>query len=62
MKLVCDPDLGWLYGFPREVPTKFVVEGGGRVADDKWEDFKEWVTTECKGNEPYSIRYWTVED
>ena len=61
MKLICDPDSGWMYGFPREVPAQFLTEGGGRVAKDKWQDFKQWVTAECKGKEFYTIRFWTME-
>jgi hypothetical protein len=64
LKLIVDPNSGYLYGFPKAVPEEFVTRSGDEVfiADGQRKAFSEWLQAECGGNEIGYVRMWIERD
>lgn len=60
MPLIVDPNSGYLYGFPKPVPEEFVLDK--QINPSKREEFNQWLSEQCKGNQIAYTRMWYKED
>ena len=52
-KLLIDIDSGYLYGFPKEVPSHFLNDD---LSYKDYQDVRKWIIEQTGGKEPLFIR------